>query len=437
MSYTTEQKAAFDRAMEIIRGDSHPASFATWFRPISLYSVTDNKITLSVDDAFVMQNLRNRYTTMLFNVFAVTFGGKHDVEICLADELRERTDTRERSMLNPRFTFDNFVVGPSNRLAHATALAVAENPGDAYNPLLIYGGVGLGKTHLMNAIGNYIAESNPDLRVLFITSETFTNELVEAIMKKKGTAELRARMRGVDVLMVDDIQFLGKTVTTQEEFFHTFNELYQQGKQIIMSSDRNPKDIPTIEDRLRSRFEWGIIVDIQKPDFETRIAILRKKAESEMLDVPYDVVEYIAEHATSNVREMEGMLNRLDAQSKLFGQKITLDFAREALGPLVSSQSSRAVTPQSVIQVIAQQYGVTEDDIVSSRRSREISLPRQIAMYITRELTQLSTVNIGKEFGGRDHTTVMHGCEKIQTAIKGDADFRKRIDDLMEMIKRA
>ena len=437
MSYSPEQKLAFERGMEMIKNDSHPASYATWFQPISLYSVTDSKITLAVDDAFVLGQLRNRYMSMLYNVFSAAFGGRRDVEVCLTEELNRSEEKNEKSMLNARFTFDNFVVGPSNRLAHATSLAVAEHPGDAYNPLLIYGGVGLGKTHLMNAIGNYIRESNPQLKVLFISSETFTNELIDAILKKKGTSELRSRMRNVDVFMIDDIQFLGKTVTTQEEFFHTFNELYQQGKQIIMSSDRNPKDIPTIEDRLRSRFEWGIMVDIQKPDFETRIAILRKKAESEDIDIPYDVIEYIAERATSNVREMEGMLNRLSAQASLLGQRITLDFAREALAGLISSQSSRNVTPSLVIRTVAEQYGVTEDDIISSRRSREIALPRQIAMYITRELTQLSTVNIGKEFGGRDHTTVMHGCDKIATSIKTDADLRRRVDELIEMIRHA
>ena len=439
MNYTQEQKAAFDRALAVIKDGMHPASYQTWFGGVSLHSVAESKILLAVKDSFALQHLKNRYATVLYSVIGNTFGKAYQVELYLEEELARRVETPQaaNNMLNPRFTFDNFVVGPSNSLAHATALAVAETPGQAYNPLLIYGGVGLGKTHLMNAIGNYVQETNPDMKVVFITSEEFTNELIDCILKKKGTHELRERMRSADVFIVDDVQFLSKSAATQEEFFHTFNELHQHGKQVIMSSDRHPRDIPTIEDRLRTRFEWGLLVDIQQPDFETRVAILRRKADNENIDVPHDVVEYIASHATSNVREMEGMLNRLSAQANLMKQEITLEFAQSALSTMISTRDSRVITPKLIIQTVSGQYGITEDDIMSQKRAREIALPRQIAMYITRELTQLSTINIGREFGGRDHTTVMHGCDKISGRMKADISFRRRIDELIDMVKRA
>ena len=288
---------------------------------------------------------------------------------------------------------------------------------------------------LMNAVGNYIIAQNPVARIMLTTSERFANELIEAIAKKRGTAELRSKMRNVDVLMVDDIQFLSKTKSTQEEFFHTFNDLYSKGKQIIISSDRPPKDIPTIEDRLRSRFEWGLIVDIQKPDYETRVAILRKKADEEGIDVSYDVIDYIASHVESNIRELEGTLTRLSAQCQLMGTPITLDFAQNSLSQLMKSQEGRRITPELIISVVCDQYGVTQEDVVSKKRSRDIAVPRQIAMYLCRDLTQLSTTNIGRAFGGRDHTTVMHGCDKIAEEMKNNFSFKKRIEELTAMVK--
>jgi len=295
--------------------------------------------------------------------------------------------------------------------------------------------VGLGKTHLMNAIGNYILGSDPTKNVLLTTSESFTNELIDAIVRKKGTAELRNRMRNVDVLMVDDIQFLSKTKSTQEEFFHTFNDLHSKGKQIIISSDRPPKDIPTLEERLRSRFEWGLIVDIQKPDYETRVAILRKKADEENIDVSYDVLDYIATCVESNIRELEGTLTRLNAQCQLMGTPITLECARTSLAQLMKSQESRAITPELIISVVCEQYGITPEQMTSKNRSRNIALPRQIAMYLCRDMTQLSTTNIGNAFGGRDHTTVMHGCEKIAEEMKANFSFKKRVEEIAGLIK--
>ena len=436
-NYTAEEKAAWDAGLQRIQNDIHPASFDTWFRPLTLFAVTPTAIVMEINDSFALSQLKGRYYTMLYSVMANAFGGGRELEFHTHDELVRQRVVMEKSMLNPRYTFENFVVGASNRFAHAAALAVAEQPSDVYNPLFIYGGVGLGKTHLMNAIGNFISAANPGANVLFISSETFTNELIETIVKKKGSAELRNRMRNVDVLMVDDIQFLSRTVATQEEFFHTFNHLHARGKQIIISSDRPPKDIPTIEERLRSRFEWGLIVDIQKPDFETRVAILRKKAEEENIDVPYEVVEYIAERVESNIRELEGSLTRVNAQATLMGVPITVELAQDALSQFVKARDVRRITPELIIRTVAEQYGIPEEDMTSKRRSREVALPRQIAMYLTRELTQLSTTSIGAAFGGRDHTTVMHGCEKIADSMKGDTAFRRRVEELIGLVKNA
>ena len=312
---------------------------------------------------------------------------------------------------------------------------MAEQPSAAYNPLFIYGNVGLGKTHLMNAIGNFITTADPSKNVFLTTSESFTNELIDSIVRKKDTSELRKRMRNVDVLMVDDIQFLSRTKATQEEFFHTFNDLYNSGKQIIISSDRPPKDIPTIEERLRSRFEWGLIVDIGKPEYETRVAILNKKAAEENIEVPYEVIDHIAFCVESNIRELEGILNRLKAQSQLQGTPITLELAQDLLSQLFKSSEGKKITPERILEHISEQYGVTTEDLLSKKRSRNIALPRQIAMYLCRSLTQLSTTNIGQAIGGRDHTTVMHGCEKIEEEMERDISFKKRIEDIMDQIR--
>ena len=436
-NYTPEEKAAWDKALLSIKNDIQPVSYDMWFKPLSLFAVTSTTIIMEIDDSFALSQLQSRYYTMLYSVLATTFGAPHELEFYTHDEVMKQRRNMEKTMLNPKYTFENFVVGPSNSFAYAASLAVAEQPNDVYNPLFIYGGVGLGKTHLMNAIGNFISVADPTSNVLFISSETFTNELIETIVKKKGSAELRDRMRNVDVLMVDDIQFLSRTVATQEEFFHTFNHLHAKGKQIIISSDRPPKDIPTIEERLRSRFEWGLIVDIQKPDFETRVAILRKKAEEEGIDVPYEVVEYIAARVESNIRELEGSLTRVNAQSMLMKVPITVELAQDALSQFVKAHDVRRITPELIIRTVAQQYGVSEEDMTSKRRSREVALPRQIAMYLTRELTPLSTTNIGAAFGGRDHTTVMHGCEKIADTVKSDSAFRRRVEELMGLVKNS
>lgn len=435
MNYTPEQKEAWDKAIGLLEKNLMPIKFNTWIKPLQLYSVTPESIIIIADNPLTLSSVKTRYFTDLYNMIKLSFGRSYELEFYTQDEIDRQQVNIKRTTLNSKYNFENFVVGSSNSFAYAASLAVAEQPGDVYNPLFIYGSVGLGKTHLMNAIGNYIMADDPMKNVLLTTSESFTNELIDAIVKKKDTSELRDRMRNVDVLMVDDIQFLSKTKATQEEFFHTFNDLHKEGKQIIISSDRPPKDIPTIEERLRSRFEWGLIVDIQKPDYETRVAILRKKADEVGIDVSYDVIDYIAGRVESNVRELEGTLTRLSAQSQLMGMPITLDFARDSLSQLVKSQGDRRVTPERIISVISDQYGVSADDLVSKKRSRDIALPRQIAMYLCRDMTQLSTTNIGRAFGGRDHTTVMHGCDRISEEMKANFSFKKRIEELTAMIK--
>lgn len=434
MNYTPEQEQAWNRAIKLLEEQISSFQFDTWIKPLTLYAVTPTTIIVIANHIMTKERIMSRYRTDIYNMVKLSFGRAYELEFYTQEEMERRPEVA-KSTLNSKYTFENYVVGPSNSFAYAASLAVAEQPSDVYNPLFIYGSVGLGKTHLMNAIGNYILSEDPMKNVLFTTSESFTNELIDAIVQKKGTSELRNRMRSVDVLIVDDIQFLSKTKSTQEEFFHTFNDLHASGKQIIISSDRPPKDIPTIEERLRTRFEWGLIVDISKPDYETRVAILRQKAIEDQIDIPMDVIEYIAERVESNIRELEGALTRLKAECELMGTPITLDAARNSLSMLMKSSESRKITPEVIISAIAEQYGVTTDDILSKKRSREVALPRQIAMYLCRDMTQLSTTNIGRSFGGRDHTTVMHGCDKIAEEMRKDLAFRRRVEELASLIR--
>ena len=434
MNMTPQQQEAWDKAMKLLEDDLNPASFGTWFRPLKVYSISVDTITIEVPNTFLLTNLRSRYYSMLYNVLAMTFKKKYEVDLRTTDELDRDRDRIQNTNLNPKYTFDNYVVGPQNQLAYQASLAVAEQPSTAYNPLFLYGGVGLGKTHLMNAIGNFIAETDPDKRVLFISSETFTNELIESIVKKTGTFDLKNRMRNVDVLMVDDIQFLSRTVTTQEEFFNTFNDLHTRGKQIILSSDRPPSEIPTIEERLRSRFEWGLTVDIQKPDYETRLAILRKKAEADGIAAPPEVLEYIARQVDTNIRALEGSLVRLNAEAELSNGSITLAMAQEVLSKLFTVRETRDITPELIVATVAGHYGLPEEDMYSKKRSREIANARQVAMYLMREMTQLSTTAVGKVFGGRDHTTVMHGCDKVEEGLKSDPKLRREVEQMKSKI---
>ena len=438
MYYTPEDKTNWDRVIqmmeETLNSSANRPFFDTFIKPLKLYAATSDTLYISGDSAFNLQHMKNRYATMIYSTVPLVFGRRYELEYYPESEIARVVGQIRQPVLNTQYTFENFIIGPSNNFAYAASLAVAQTPGEVYNPLFIYGGVGLGKTHLMNAIGNYITTQNPKLNVLLMTSETMTNELIEGIARK-NTSQLRNRLRNVDVLMVDDIQFLSRTKATQEEFFHTFNSLHDNKKQIIIASDRPPKELPEIEERLRSRFEWGLIVDIQKPDYETRVAILMQKSSEMSIEVPYDVVEYIAQSVNSNIRELEGCLNSLNAHSELMKTPISLDMARTTLSGRIGSQAARTVTPELIIEIVARQYDITPSDITGKNRSQPIALPRQIAMYICRRMTSLSTTNIGKAFGGRDHTTVMHGCDKISSSMNEDFSFKKKIEEIMELIE--
>ncbi|MBU0573747.1 MAG: chromosomal replication initiator protein DnaA [Candidatus Margulisbacteria bacterium] len=337
------------------------------------------------------------------------------------------------TLLNPRYTFDSFVIGHGNRFAHAAALAVAEAPGAAYNPLFLYGGGGLGKTHLMQAIGHSVLKTRPTSKVLYISSEVFTNELINSIRDDK-TKEFREKYRNIDVLMVDDIQFLAGKERTQEEFFHTFNALHESNKQIVLTSDRPPKDIPTLEERLRSRFEWGLIADIQPPDFETRIAILRKKAETVELSVPTEVLTFIASKVASNIRELEGALIRVVAFASLSGSDITISLVENVLKDLVNSSRGASITIDDIKRITAEYYSVKIDDMSAKIRTKEIATARQVAMYFAREMTEFSLPKIGEEFGGRDHTTVMHACDKVKTSLKSNSSIDEAVKNIRKKI---
>ena len=427
----------WENVLELLHNEVSDFQYNTWFKPMKPVMIDQDHMLILLDDKFVVNLVKQRHQLMIKNAVAMSYG--RDIQIDFSTEAEmpvtqkaqparpAREETLESS-LNPKYTFDSFVIGASNRFAHAASLAVAELPADAYNPLFLYGGVGLGKTHLMHAIGHYIHDNNPNAKLLYITSEKFTTMLIDAIGKKTNQ-EFREQMRTVDVLMVDDIQFISGKTATQEEFFHTFNELHSNGKQIIISSDRPPKDIPTLEERLRSRFEWGLIADIQKPDYETRIAILRKKADLEHISVDDEVLHYIAEKTESNIRELEGALTSVNAKANLIKQPLTIDLAREVLEN-VSSGERKPVTPEALIKKVATFYQVSEADIISARRNREVAKARQVAMYLIREINHLSTTRIGELFGGRDHSTVMYACDKVAEQIQTDVQLQADVAKL-------
>ncbi|WP_352418579.1 chromosomal replication initiator protein DnaA [Proteiniborus sp.] len=432
-------------ALKLIKNELTEVSFNTWLKTIEPIAINDNYILLGAPNEFTKGILEARYLTLIKNAikqisnidFDIKFliPGEEiskDIGQTIAADLAENNSSR--SQLNPKYVFDTFVIGNSNRFAHAASLAVAEAPAKAYNPLFIYGGVGLGKTHLMHAIGHYILNQNPKANVIYVSSEKFTNELINSIRDDRNV-EFRNKYRNVDVLLVDDIQFIAGKERTEEEFFHTFNELHASNKQIIISSDRPPKEIATLEDRLRSRFEWGLTADIQPPDLETRIAILRKKAKVENIDVPNDVTHYIATKIQSNIRELEGALIRIVAYSSLTNKEITLELASEALKDIISNTRPKEITVKLIKEITAKNLNVKIEDFSSKRRTRSISYPRQIAMYLCRELTDLSLPKIGEEFGGRDHTTVIHAYEKISSDIENDIELKQKINNMVDEIK--
>lgn len=422
----------WQKALGLLRESMNETRYRTWFEGLKLHSAENGRIVIYCDDAFIVRNIRERYKTQLSMVIGEAFGEAYNLEVVTSDELSRFEKEMTSSPLNPKYTFETFVVGNGNRMAFNASMAVAEAPANAYNPLFIYGGVGLGKTHLMNAISHFIVKENPKSRILFTTSENFTNEVVEAIARKK-TMELRNRMRSVDVLLIDDVQFLSNKQATQEEFFHTFNALFENGKQIVLSSDRPPHEIAMLEARMRSRFLSGLVVDVQKPDYETRVAILMRLAETNHIAIGAGAISYIAEQIDTNIRELEGSLIRVTALAQLEGMPITEQLAQKALESLIVKKEKTAISPEKIMDEVAARYGIRRDDILSTRRNRDVAVPRQLAIYLTRELAQLSTTRIGDAFG-RDHSTIMHACRKTADSIAGDKEFARIVDELTRAI---
>lgn len=480
--------ALWANVLLVLEGELSKPSFDAWLRSSAPLAWSDDTIIVQVPHDFARDWLETRYSSLISSTLRSLTGHNYSVRFIAreggatevppqpaSDELKSAPsvpatpagpssaaphsagrgpgpgitraqgqghggpgaadDTPAASVLNPKYTFDSFVVGLSNRFAHAAAMAVSEAPGKTYNPLFIYGGVGLGKTHLMQAIGHQVSALNSSARVVYVPCEQFTNELINAI-RFENTDSFRERYRNVDVLMIDDIQFLAGKERTQEEFFHTFNTLYEAGKQIVISSDRPPKDIATLEHRLRSRFEWGLITDIQAPDFETKMAILNKKAAAENLDVPQDVFQYIAQHVHSNIRELEGALIRVTAFAALNKKALSAAVADEAMRDILSSTRSRQLTAETIQKVVADYYHIEVSEMRAKTRVRMVSTPRQIAMYLCRELTDMSLPKIGEEFGGRDHTTVIHAYDKIQQDLRADVSLDADVKDIISRLQK-
>lgn len=438
-----------------------PVSYKTWFLPIRAERILDRKLTLSVPNKMIRDIIEQKYMDLLKNSVAHIAKQELDIEIIIGDipdsdlsieEKRNKNEVQVNvkdpvientgnngnnssngAFLNPKYTFDSYVVGNSNRFANAACFAVADAPGETYNPLFIYGGVGLGKTHLMHAIGHHIKQKDKNLNVVYVSSEKFMNEMIHSIQNNSNEAFREKYRKNVDVIMIDDIQFIAGKESTQQELFHTFNELKDSNKQIILSSDRPPHEIPTLEDRLRTRFASGLIADIQSPDLETRIAILRKKAEADRIIVPNEILTYIATKIKSNIRELEGALIRVMAYARLTDEDISMDIATEALKDLVAETKNRTLSIELIQEVVANYYNLSVDDLKSMRRTRNVALPRQIAMYLSRSLTSTSLPKIGEEFN-KDHTTVMHAYSKIKEAMDTDASVKTTIDNITKKL---
>lgn len=433
----------WQKTLDLLKSELTEISFNTWIKTIEPLSMSASTIDLGVPAEFNKGILESRYAMLIKNAVKQVTSKEYIINFLIpsvenAQKARESheilsTDENYVSVLNPKYTFDTFVIGNSNRLAHAASVAVAEAPAKAYNPLFLYGGVGLGKTHLMHAIGHYVLSQNSSMKVLYVSSEKFTNELINAI-KDDRNEEFRGKYRNIDILLIDDIQFIGGKERTQEEFFHTFNALYEADKQIIISSDKPPKEITTLEERLRSRFEWGLIADIQPPDLETRIAILQKKAQLENISVSNDVLVFIADKIASNIRELEGALNRVIAYGSLTEHDINVELANEALKEILTANNTRIINSKSIIEAVSRYFDLKPEEFKSKKRSRDISFPRQIAMYLCRELTELSLPKIGDEFGGRDHTTVIHAFDKISKGIDKNPETRRTVEELRRNI---
>ena len=423
-------------------------SYNTWIAPLTVYEVTDDTVYILVKLRASLEHIEEKYLLPFKVCIAEVTGYEYEVSFVTDDHvvIQEKKDTAvkkqqsnaifEQANLNPKYTFDTFVVGSNNNFAHAASLAVADSPGEIYNPLFLYGGVGLGKPHLMHSIAHFILEKDPTKKVLYVTSETFTNELIDALKIGKNGNELamttfREKYRNNDVLLIDDIQFIIGKESTQEEFFHTFNHLHVSGKQIIISSDKPPKDIETLEARLRTRFEWGLIADISSPDYETRMAILRKKEELDGLEryhIPDEVMQYIANNITSNIRELEGSLNKLIALANLENKPIDIPLAAEALKDMISPNNTREITPELIIEVVSDHFNVPAAELKGKKRNAEIVLPRQIVMYLCRKMTDTPLKTIGLILGGKDHASVSHGVKKIEHDVKTDEALNNTVN---------
>lgn len=440
----------WNQVLKIIEDNTTSISYSTWFKPIKINSIDKNVkiVYLESEEDFIIKVLKDRYLQLIESSFHTVTGDDYRVVIKNSDDYEqikeepEKTQPvlmdpklRKQKIFNPRYTFDNFVVGNSNKYAHAASLAVAESPSEAYNPLFIYGGSGLGKTHLMNAIGIYLLENNENLNVLYVSSEMFTNEFIKALGENK-TREFKNKYRKVDVLLIDDIQFLEGKDTMQEEFFHTFNSLYDLNKQIVISSDRAPNKLVKLEERLRSRFMWNLIADLQPADYETRVAILMKKAENANIEIGddlYEVICLIAEKIKDNIRELEGAFNRIVSFSTLMDEKIDKVFAKRILKDIIQNSSTSA-TPEKIKTIVSRYFNIKVSDMESSKRTNSIAFPRQVAMYLCRDMTDYSLPKIGNLFGGRHYTTVMHACEKIQGEIHNNDSVKEVIENLKKEI---
>ena len=427
--------------------DLSEISYNTWVKPLRFHSVDHDVVTIMIpsDQAHALKYISSKYKSYFQVTVSEMFNHTYDIEFILEknadDEMMSAPGNvyninYENANLNSKYRFDTFVVGGNNKFAHSASLAVAESPGVAYNPLYLYGGAGLGKTHLMHSIGHFILEHNPDMKVLYVTSEQFTNEVIESIRSGNASkmTKLREKYRTVDVLLIDDVQFIIGKESTQEEFFHTFNVLHSAGKQIILSSDKPPKEMETLEERFRSRFEWGLIADIQPPDYETRMAILKKNAENYNKEINEEIFQYIATNIKSNIRELEGAFNKVIAYSKLNKVEINLNSVQEALKDIISPNEKKQITSGLIVEVVAEHFGITPEDIMSKRRNTEYVLPRQICMYLCRKYTDDSLQSIGKAVGKKDHTTVIHGIEKITEDIEKNDELKGKIDIIIKKL---
>ena len=443
MSTTSTEKIWLD-IMSLIEKGLNGQSFDTWFKPLNLAAIDGNEVTISVPNRFFEEWIREHYYQLLCKEVGraihsdnvrvnFTIRGGVEKEPYVESSQKKSDKPKRAPMLNPRYTFENFIVGSCNQFAHAACLAVAESPAKAYNPLFLYGGVGLGKTHLLYALGNSISVRSPGSKIAYMSSEKFTNEVINSIRYDK-MVEFRNKYRSVDMLLIDDIQFIAGKERTQEEFFHTFNTLYEAQKQIVISSDQFPKDMPEMEERIRSRFEWGLIADLHTPDLETKIAILKRKAEADRILMPDEVAHFLASHIKTNIRELEGALSRLGAFSFLMGQSITIDLAKKVLRDIIQERK-KVVSPEEILRAVAERFHMRPIELKAKRRTKAVVMPRQIAMYLCREIVGMSYPDIGKHFGGKDHTTVIHACRRIEKQGEADGSLRQMLDRMIQHFK--